>query len=213
MKKLIKDSYLFLIVFLIILLKEPIYKFFTIKDNIYTNFKCQILEDDYNKLLEFSEINYIYESDYINSVIIYKDIYNYMNEITIRGGKDYNLKKYPVIYDNTLIGVIDKVNNNSSVVKLLTNKDSNISVKINDEVGVLKYVNNKLVVSNISNYSNIKLGDQIFTSGLGNIHENIYIGEVKNITLDSKNIEKLIEVNYKINIKDINYVTIMKEII
>jgi len=211
MSKLIKEHYLFLILFLLIVLKEPIYKLFILEENIYNTTKCQFLEDEYNKLLEFNEIDLIYEGKYINSYIIYKDVYNYMNEITIRGGSDQNLKNNPVIYDNTLIGVVDKVNKNSSTVNLITNKKSKISVKINKEIGILEYKNGGLVVSNISNYGNIAVGDSIYTSGLGNIHENIYVGKVKNIKLDNKNIEKIITVDYKLNIKDINYVTVLKE--
>ncbi|MBQ8902290.1 MAG: rod shape-determining protein MreC [Bacilli bacterium] len=211
MNRFIKESYLFLILFILIIVKEPIYRLFTIKDNIYNTTRCEFLESDYNKLLEFSEVNVAYESDYINSAVIYKDIYNYMNEITIRGGKDYKLDNNPVIYDNTLVGVIDKVDSNTSIVKLITNNSSKISVKINDEIGILEYIKDKLIVSNISNFGNINVGDIVYTSGLGNIHENIYIGEVKNIELDNKNIEQIITVNYKLNIKDIDYVTILKE--
>ena len=186
MIKYLKESYLFIILFILFLIKDPIYKIFTIKNNIYNTIRCNILESDYNKLLEFSEIDYIYESDYINTVIIYKDIYNYMNEITIRGGKDKELDKNPVIYDNTLIGFIDKVNNNDSIVKLITNNNSKVSVKINDELGILEYKDNNLIISDINNYANINIGDNIYTSGLGNVKENIYIGEVKDIILDNK---------------------------
>ena len=202
---------MFLFLFVLIVLKDPIYKLFTLEEKVYNTTQCQFLEDDYNKLLEFSKIDLIYESNYVNSYIIYKDIYNYMNEITIRGGRDLNFKNNPVIYDNTLIGVIDKVNQNSSIVKLITNKNSKISVKINEEIGILEYKKGNLIVSNISNYSNISIGDSIYTSGLGNIHENIYIGEVKNIELDNKNIEKIITVNHKLNIKNIDYITVLKE--
>lgn len=211
MNKFIKENYLFIVLFILIILKEPLYRLFTIENNIYNTTRCEFLENDYNKLLEFSEINVIYESDYINAAIIYKDIYNYMNEITIRGGYDQNLENNPVIYDNTLVGIIDKVDNNTSIVKLVTNNSSKISVKINDEIGILEYKNGKLQVSNISNYGNISIGDSVYTSGLGNIHENIYIGEVSNIELDNKNIEQIITVDYKLNIKDIDYVTILKE--
>ncbi len=202
---------LFLILFLILVIKEPLYKLIKIKKEVYTPMRCQFLEDDYNKLLEFSEINVIYESDYLNTYIIYKDIYNYMNEITIRGGLDEEFKNNPVIYDNTLIGFISKVNKTSSIVKLITNKDSKVSVKINEEIGVLEDKNNELIVSNISNDANINIGDNIYTSGLGNTKENIYIGTVKEISLDDKGIEKVIKVNYQLKIKDIDYVNVLKE--
>lgn len=210
MNKFIRNNYLFLILFVLIIVKEPIYKLIKI-ENINCNLNCEYLEEEYNKLLEFSKINIKYAGEYINTYIIYKNMYNYMNEITIRGGKDLKLNKNPVIYNNTLIGIIDEVNKNSSIVKLITNKDSKISVKINEEIGILEYINEDLVIRNISNHSNIKVGDSIYTSGLGNIRENIYIGSVANIKLDNKNIEKIISVDYDIDIKDINFVTILKE--
>ena len=209
--KFLKESYLFFILFLIFILKEPVYRLFTIKNDVHREEKCEILERDYNKLLEFSKIDLKYESDYLNTYVIYKDMYDYMNEITIRGGKDQELNNNPVIYDNTLVGFIDKVNKNSSIVKLITNNNSKVSVKVNDEVGVLEYKNNELIVSNISNYSNIAVGDSIYTSGLGNIKEKIYIGLVKEINLDNKDIEKIIKVDYKLKIKDIDSVSILKE--
>jgi len=211
MSKILKNNYLFIILFLLILLKEPIYKLFTSENNVYNTILCQFLEEDYNRLLKFSEIDVVYKSEYVNTFVIYKDIYNYMNEITIRGGLDKDFNNNPVIYNNTLVGFISTVHQNSSKVKLITNKNSKVSVKINDEVGIMEYINGKLIVSNISNYGDIKIGDSIYTSGLGNIKENIFIGEVSNIDLDSKNIEQLITVSYKLNIKDINYVTVLKE--
>lgn len=210
MKNIIKNNYMFLILFIIFLLKEPIYKLINMNDLVYTTIKCEHLESDYNKLLEFNEIDMVYNLDYTNTYIIYKDIYEYMNEITIKGGKDKNFDNNIVIYDNTLLGIINKVNDNSSIVRLITNKNSKISVKINEEVGVLEYIDNKLIINNISNYSDINVGDMIYTSGLGNVEENIYIGTVKNITMDNKKIEKYIEVNYNLDIKKIDYVTILE---
>ncbi len=211
MYKFMRHNYLFLILFFLIIFKDKFYSLITFREEVYTPFRCSILESDYNKLLEFSEIDLIYQSNYINTYIIYKDIYNYMNEVTIRGGHDKEFSHNPVIYDNTLVGVIDKVDKNTSIVKLITNKNSKISVKINDELGVMEYKNDELIVSNISNYSNIAIGDNIYTSNLGNMKENIFIGVVKEINLDDLNIEKIIKVDYKLDIKKINYLTVIKE--
>ena len=160
MKKLISNNYPFLILFLLIILKEPIYKIF-MNPIIEINTKCDYIIDKYNELLEFSNISLTYDIDYINTYIIYKDQYNFMNEITIRGGNDFDLKNNPVIYNNTLIGVIYKVTQNSSKVRLLTNKDSKISVKVNDEIGMLEYENDMLIMRNINSYSTISIGDKI----------------------------------------------------
>lgn len=212
MKKKI-NRYTILIIFLILFIfKDYLYSLINIKEIPIDNcIYLKNIEKNYEELLEFSNIEINYNIDYLNSYIIYKDIYNYLKEVTIIGGKDKNLKEnYPVIFNNTLVGTIKKVNKTTSIVKLITNNESILSVKINNEIGILEY-DNTLKITGISNYGNIAIGDEIYTSGFGNIPENIYIGKVKDIILDSKNIEKIIYLDYSIDLKGINYVTILKE--
>ena len=212
MKKKI-NRYTILIIFLILFIfKDYLYSLINIKEIQIDNcIYLKNIEKNYEELLEFSNIEINYNLDYLNSYIIYKDIYNYLKEVTILGGKDKNLKENdPVIFNNTLVGTIKKVNKTTSIVKLITNNESILSVKINNEIGILEY-DNTLKITGISNYGNIAIGDEIYTSGFGNIPENIYIGKVKDIILDSKNIEKIIYLDYSIDLKGINYVTILKE--
>lgn len=212
MKKKI-NRYTILIIFLILFIfKDYLYSLINIKEIPIDNcIYLKNIEKNYEELLEFSNIELNYNIDYLNSYIIYKDIYNYLKEVTILGGKDKNLKEnYPVIFNNTLVGTIKKVNKTTSIVKLITNNESILSVKINNEIGILEY-DNTLKITGISNYGNIAIGDEIYTSGFGNIPENIYIGKVKDIILNSKNIEKIIYLDYSIDLKGINYVTILKE--
>lgn len=212
MKKKI-NRYTILIIFLILFIfKDYLYSLINLKEIQIDNcIYLKNIEKNYEELLEFSNIEINYNIDYLNSYIIYKDIYNYLKEVTILGGKDKNLKENdPVIFNNTLVGTIKKVNKTTSIVKLITNNESILSVKINNEIGILEY-DNTLKITGISNYGNIAIGDEIYTSGFGNIPENIYIGKVKDIILDSKNIEKIIYLDYSIDLKGINYVTILKE--
>ena len=212
MKKKI-NRYTILIIFLILFIfKDYLYSLINIKEIPIDNcIYLKNIEKNYEELLEFSNIEINYNIDYLNSYIIYKDIYNYLKVVTMIGGKDKNLKEnYPVIFNNTLVGTIKKVNKTTSIVKLITNNESILSVKINNEIGILEY-DNTLKITGISNYGNIAIGDEIYTSGFGNIPENIYIGKVKDIILDSKNIEKIIYLDYSIDLKGINYVTILKE--
>ena len=212
MKRLIKKYNILLILFILIILINSITKILKptrveVDDSLY----IKELENRYNELLKLNNIENTYKLDYFNSYIIYKDIYNYNSEITISGGSNYNYKvKDLVIYDNTLIGVISKVNKNTSIVRLLKNKDTLISVKINNEIGVLKYKNDSLVVENINNYGVLSIGDKVYTSGIGNSLNNIFIGDISNIELDKKGIEKLIYLDNQININDINYVTVIR---
>ena len=212
MKRFIKKYNILLILFILIIFINSIIKILKptcveVDDSLY----IKELEKRYNELLKLNNIDNTYKLDYFNSYIIYKDIYNYNSEITISGGSNYNFKvKDLVIYNNTLIGVISKVNKSTSIVRLLKNKDTLVSVKINNEIGILKYKNNSLVVENINNYGVISKGDKVYTSGIGNSLNNIYIGNIFNIELDKKGIEKLIYLDNQININDINYVTVIR---
>lgn len=212
MKKKINRYTIFIIFLILFIFKDYLYSLINIKEIQIDNcIYLKNIEKNYEELLEFSNIEINYNIDYLNSYIIYKDIYNYLKEVTILGGKDKNLKENdPVIFNNTLVGTIKKVNKTTSIVKLITNNESILSVKINNEIGILEY-DNTLKITGISNYGNIAIGDEIYTSGFGNIPENIYIGKVKDIILDSKNIEKIIYLDYSIDLNGINYVTILKE--
>lgn len=209
MYKFIKESYLFIILFLILILKNPILNLININlDSCNTN-KYTLLEQKYNDLLKFNDIDYEYNTNFLNTIILNKNIYDYREEIIILGGTDKKLTNNIIVYNNTLIGVITKNDKKTSTVRLLKNKNSRVSVIINDEMGVLQFNGNNLVVKNISNYSNINIGDKIYTTGIGNINEKIFVGTVKDIVINNKNLEKSIIVNYNINIKDINYVTVI----
>lgn len=212
MKVIIEKSYVLIFFLIAFVFKDSVYGLIESKEYKIDNcIYLKNMEENYHELLKFSEIDVKYEMNYLNSYILYKDVYNYLSEITIlKGSKDNILVDYPVIYNNTLVGVISKVNKNSSKVTLLTNNESRISVKINNEIGILEY-DNVLKITGISNYGNISIGDEIYTSGLGKIPANIFIGRVKDIILDNKGLEKIVFVEYDIDIKDLTFVTILEE--
>lgn len=205
MLKLIEEHYLFLVLFIIILFKDTFTSFLPVT-HVVPN-ACEYLISDYNKLLKFNGIYSEYQNS-VNSYVIYKDVYDYLEYIMIKGGKDLEFSNNFVIYNNTLIGIIDKVNKNSSRVKLLTNKNTKLAVKINNEVGVLSY-DSKLKVSNISNYSNITVGSSIYTTDFDGDYESVYIGKVKEVRLINNGIEQEIIVDYGVDIKEILYVTVL----
>ena len=108
-----------------------------------------------------------------------------------------------------LVGVITDVSENNSRVRLITSNESNISVKINESYGILKVSNGSLIVSDLSNYDNISVGDKIYTSGIGNLIGDIYIGEVSNIFLNSTNIEKIITVTPAVDFDNLKYIAVI----
>jgi len=216
MKKIIKDSGILLIFLLVFLFKENIYNLLIKTSNIekidqtIVETKSNYYEKEYKELINSLDLSIIDKYQYQYSKIIYRDIYEFYNEITILKGKNSNIhKKSAVINENGLIGTITKVNKNSSVVSLITNKDSNISIKVNESYGILKYSNNSLIITSINNYENITVGSVIYTSGLGKLPEGIKIGKVESITTNNLGIEKQITVSPFADFDKINYVAIL----
>ena len=127
----------------------------------------------------------------------------------IRVKENVNVFENDVVLNNDgLIGIVTKTYDYYSIVTLITNKNSNISVKINDAIGILKTINNTLVVTDINNYEKVNVDDEIYTSGLGNLPDNIYIGKVKSINLNNTEIEKVIEVNINDRLEKLDYLFI-----
>jgi len=138
MKEIYKTTTIFLIFFIVFLFKESIYEVIIKVNNLdkldksIIKIKESYYEEEYKTLLK--TINVIDENEfsYVYSKVLYRDIYNYFDEITILKGYNDNIKNNSaVINENGLIGTINKVNKNSSVVNLITNKNSQISIKVN----------------------------------------------------------------------------------
>ena len=209
MKNLLKNSVIFILFIFSFLFSDVIYKLFDNKEYNFNYLKDNELnyyKDEYQKLSGIKNDN-----NYILSKIIYRNIYDFYSNITISKGKNNAIKKGNVVVsEDGLIGIVSKVNRNSSVVNLVTNKDSKISVKINDTYGILESKNNKLYVTNLVSESDIKKDMIVYTSGLTDIIENIKIGKVKNIRITKDKLEKIVEVELFTNIKNIDYVMVIE---
>ena len=210
-----KDYILLLIVFILIIftpyISRLIYYFNNDLniDNI-TNSYCDSLESEYNELLEINEFNIASNLNLIISKVYLRNIYNFTSTLTIYKGSNLGISEgMAVINDKGLIGVIDSASSDTSVVKLITNNSSNISVRINDSYGTLKMLDNKLVVKDLTADALISIGDSIYTSGLGDLPKDIYVGKVVDVTLNNTEIEKIIEVSPAVDLNNINYVLVV----
>ena len=180
-----------------------------LKAEIVSNLENNNLKEELNNI--HSEINLEkINNEYTISKVKYRNVYNFLDEITIYKGSKDNLKEKDAVFNNEgLIGIITKTEENSSIVRLITNKETNISVKINESFGVLKANDSKLIVSNITNYENVEVGDKVYTSGIGHLIGNILIGTVSEITTDNLGIEKIITISPAVNFNKINYVYVV----
>ena len=96
------------------------------------------------------------------------------------------------------------VSNFTADVRLITTNDSNnkISVTItNGETKVIglmngySYETNDILIEGVSNTQDVKVGDMVYTSGLGGVFPSgILVGTVENITTDSYGLAKIIKV-------------------
>lgn len=216
MIKKYKDYIILLGVFLLFLFASQINRFLiAINPNLNTS-KIVInydkhLKEELDNIKKIKDIDFNDNLDIIVSRVKYRDVYEYSNTLTIFKGTKNNVNVGDaVLTNNGLVGVISKTYDYYSVVSLITNKKSNISVKINDAVGVLKLENGKLVVTSINNYKNISIGDEIYTSGLGNLPDNIYVGKVKKVSLNDTEIEKVIEVDIENRLDTLDYLFIWR---
>lgn len=216
MIKKYKDYIILLSVFLLFLFASGVNRFLiAINPNLDTS-KIVInydkhLKEELDNIKKIKDIVFQDNLDIIVSRVKYRDVYEYSNTLTIFKGTKNNVNVGDaVLTNNGLVGIISKTYDYYSVVSLITNKKSNISVKINDAVGVLKMENDKLVVTSINNYKNINIGDEIYTSGLGNLPDNIYVGKVKSVSLNDTEIEKVIEVDIENRLDTLDYLFVWR---
>ena len=213
MIKKYKDYILLLIIFLLFIFSGSINRFLIA---INPNLDTKNIELNYDKYLKDEldnmKINNIEFNDDLDlqvSRVKYRNVYEYSDTLTIYKGFKNNVFVNDVVLNNDgLIGIVTKAYDYYSIVTLITNKNSNISVKINDAIGILKTINNTLVVTNINNYEKVNVDDEIYTSGLGNLPDNIYIGKVKSINLNNTEIEKVVEVNINDRLEKLDYLFI-----
>ena len=215
MIKKYKDYIILLIVFLLIIFGSNINAFLRSfdnnlnSDNINNNY-CTSLENDYNELLKINDFKITSELNLVVSKVMLRDIYEFNDTLTIYKGTNAGIKEgNAVITDKGLIGVVSKVNKESSVVELITNKSSNISVRIGSSYGILNMQDNSLIVSDLSMYDDVFIGEEVYTSGIGNLPGDIYIGNVIDIKANNTEIEKILEVSPVVDLSTIIYVMVV----
>ncbi len=199
MKEKYKNIILILILITIFFMKDKIYLLmdneFFYPEQIYKEY-CPVEYSDEYKL----------DYDYILTRVLYKDIYNFNKEITIYKGSNYLFKENMAITDeNGLVGIINNVNKTTSQVTLLTNNSINLSVKVNESYGLLKYENNNIIITNLTG-NNINVGDAVYTSGLANLYPNIPVGKIMKEDISYKNKTYIISLFSDMNNMDYLYV-------
>lgn len=211
---MIRKNYFYLsliIIYLLFLTKDSLFGLINNKEAINNSF-CSLeskkITEEYQALLNLTNIT----SDskrIIYSKVIRREIYEFYNSIIIDKGSNQTLKKGDIVLnENGLVGIISKTNLNTSEVSLITNKDTNISVKVNDSYGILYSKDHKLFIKNMKIAGLIKEGDEVVTSGLTSIPEGIKVGKVKNIKKDELELEYILDID-GISLQNLKFVGVI----
>lgn len=207
---------LYFIIIVAFFLKEEVYGFLMEKrireseNNSICQIKNEVLEEKYQELVTNYGYDDVLPYTLEHSKVLYKDIYNLNKQITIYKGSNQNVQENNlVINEKGLVGIVRKVNKNSSVVDLLEKDGLNLSVKINNSYGILKYKNQELIVEGISSKEKIDKEDKVYTSDLSIYPEKVLIGTIKSTTNDEYDIEKKIKITPAVLFEQIKYVSII----
>ena len=190
---------------------------YVIQKNINTSLEKEIVE--LKELLALNNTLTSFEKE--NATVISRNAAYWFSTLTIDKGAKNGLKQgMAVLTSAGLVGKISKTTNTTSEVKLITTDDvtykTSVVIRINekDHYAILNGYSeeeNYLVVSAIDKNTEIKKGDIVLTSGLGEMPRGIYIGTVEKTEIDSYNLSKIVYVTPSQDFSNIHYVTILKE--
>ena len=168
------------------------------------------LKREYESLLEKVNIENILEGEYVVSKVIFHDPYVFFDTITVLKGKKDNIEVGDIVYDEKgFIGTVSLVDEHHSTVKLVTNKDTQLSVRINNSYGILQREHEDLVVTSITSKEQIQEGDIVYTSSFSVVGLEIPVGTVTEV--ESNGIEQKVKVKPTTDIFNLNYVLIRKK--
>ena len=202
-----------------LVMKDSIYKIiYPKKENVSFSYDLNysILLDENKKLKELLNLGEtLSDYDLINASVLNVSDYLF-GEFTInKGFSDGVDKGMAVICNSGLVGIIDSVYSNYSIVKYLDRYSGKISVKVESNdgflYGVLYSSNGNFYVDGISSNVSILEGASVYTSGLSDKFVNgIYIGSVYNVELDNFELSRLLYVKSDVLFNSINYVAVVK---
>ncbi len=185
------------------------------KDNILLNTLKEensvlVLENERLKGLMGLEKSYSNKRVYAR-VISRNRLYFFDTFIISRGSGSGISINDAVVSADGLIGRVVSVSKDYSTVRMITSNydDNKLSVVVNGCNGNIKeYKDGYLIIDGVSNYDKISVGDKVYTSGLGVLDKNLFIGSVSKILEDSYGISGVLYVDIA-SLDDISYVMVL----
>ena len=188
-KKFINNSYLFLILFIILISKNFIFSLFKPR---YTFNESILLSSLYEQINKINIIKgYDYKDNITYAKVINNNVYAFRKELKLICDTKNISKNDLVVYDKYLIGTVKNIY-----------KDFIIEGFGKNELGILKYDDNKLI---FSSNENLNINDEIYISNLTGYNEKIVLGTIKGIIYTP---EKVYEIK-PVDINKIDYLVVL----
>ena len=195
--------------------KNKIYKKYKIlkeenKNLKLENNKYKATLDELNNLKENLNLkNSLIDYKIIDAYVINRNIGTFYNQVIIDKGKNDGIKKgMSVINNSGLVGIITKVTNNNSVVKLITSNSKKIGVEVNNQYGLItNYQNGYFIIEGVND--NFSENDLVVTIPTDNIPKGLKIGYIKKSITDKFNLTKKIYVKSYVNFDKLDYLMVL----
>lgn len=159
----------------------------------------------YNEIPVYSENN--------NASVLRRNLNTWFDSLVIdKGGIDGIEEGAYITSNGALIGIITEVSSSTSVVRLITDSENKLSVKILDKeiYGLIDdYENDYLIMTGVKN-DKVSIGDKVVTTGIGYIYpDNIYIGEVAKVVKNDFDSTLEVLIKTPIDFNNIYYVLVV----
>jgi len=151
---------------------------------------------------------------YQNAKVISNNLSSFKNNLIINKGTKHGLKnEMGVISSTGIVGIIDRTSKNYSSVMSVLNTESKINAKVKrtSHFGTLEWnglSNRDLLLNDIPETADIKIGDSIITGGMSLIFpEGINIGVISEIMKQEKFNDTIMKfnINNQVKIANIEY--------
>lgn len=173
------------------------------------------LQNENKRLKEILDIKNTGARDFVVANISFKDPLSVYDEFIVNKGSDDGIKEnMSVVTKDILIGRVIKVYKDKSIVELISKagKYTSVVVGAQKHLAILEGDNsNKLNVENIETDAVVKIGDKIYTSGIGELYpKDYYIGVITKVETKKDDLFKKVELLLPFNVFDLNEVIIIK---
>ncbi len=181
-----------------------------------------LYREEYEDLKKLRKaLNYAYRNNlnnYLTADVISRDAGNWYGMFVVNVGSDDGVTENAMVFNGSgLIGQVFELGNNWAKVLTITDVRGAVSFRIVDDVRNFDGVVSGRSTAEMVGYlfdpdGEVKIGDQLITSGLGVYPKGIIIGKVTGVKTNKETLLKHITVAPSVDFKQIDRVFIIPEI-